>query len=52
MREILRDFGACPQDALYRETLRRFGLTRLTAKARSHLDAAYALLQTPPAGRP
>ena len=50
MQEILRDFGACPRDALYRETLRRFGLTRLTAKARGYLDIACAQLQVPPAG--
>ena len=29
------------RDALYRETLKRFGLTVLTPKARSYLDAAF-----------
>ncbi|MBQ6008228.1 MAG: DNA helicase, partial [Kiritimatiellae bacterium] len=41
MREVESDFGACEQDALYRETLKRFGLSVLTPKARSYLDAAF-----------
>jgi len=41
MREVEADFGTCERDALYRETLKRFGLTVLTPKARAHLDAAY-----------
>ena len=41
MREVETDFGACEQDALYRETLKRFGLSVLTPKARSYLDAAF-----------
>ncbi|MBR0505485.1 MAG: hypothetical protein IJJ84_08755, partial [Kiritimatiellae bacterium] len=41
MREVESDFGACEQDALYRETLKRFGLTVLTPKARSYLDVAF-----------
>ena len=44
MRETLADFGACPVDDLYRETLRIFGLATLTAKARRLLDTAHALL--------
>ena len=42
MRDVEADFGACERDALYRETLKRFGLTVLTPKARTHLDAAFA----------
>ena len=41
MREVEADFGACARDALYRETLKRFGLAVLTPKARAHLDAAF-----------
>ena len=41
MREVETDFGVCERDALYRETLKRFGLTVLTPKARSYLDAAF-----------
>jgi very-short-patch-repair endonuclease len=41
MREVETDFGVCERDALYRETLKRFGLTVLTPKARTHLDAAF-----------
>ena len=44
MREILADFGDCPQDDLYRETLRIFGLSTLTAKARRLLDVPFGLL--------
>ena len=41
MREVEADFGTCERDALYRETLQRFGRTVLTPKARTYLDAAY-----------
>ena len=41
MRDVEADFGACERDALYRETLKRFGLTVLTPKARMFLDAAF-----------
>jgi len=41
MRGVEKDFGACERDALYRETLKRFGLSVLTPKARTYLDAAY-----------
>ena len=41
MRDVETDFGACERDALYRETLKRFGLTVLTPKARTYLDAAF-----------
>ena len=45
MCEILTDLGGCHQDELYRETIRQFGLSTLTAKARKFLDVAFALLQ-------
>ena len=45
MRDLSGAFGACTQDALYRETARCFGLSALTAKTRRLFDAAYAELQ-------
>ena len=45
MCEILTDLGGCHQDELYRETIKQFGLSTLTAKARKFLDVAFALLQ-------
>ena len=44
MREILADLGSCPQDALYRETMKTFGLASVTPRAREFLDVAYGLL--------
>ena len=42
----LEDFGGgCPQEALYRETIKLFGLSSLTAKARKFLDVAFSELQ-------
>ena len=46
MCEILGDLGGCHQDELYRETLKQFGLSALTTKARKFLDVALALLQS------
>ena len=40
MKEVKKDFGNCEGEALYHETLKRFGLTVLNAKARVALDAA------------
>ena len=42
IRDVEADFGACERDALYRETLKRFGLTVLTPKARTYLDVAFS----------
>ncbi len=44
MREIIRDLGACPQETLYRETLRFLGFTALTSRQRHYLDFAHQLL--------
>ena len=44
MRELLADLGSCPQDALYRETMKTFGLGTVTPKAREFLDVAYGML--------
>ena len=44
MRGIVDDLGgSCPQDALYRETVKVFGIASVTPKAREYLDMAYAL---------
>ncbi len=40
MAEVKKDFGECEKDALYRETLKRFGLSVLNDKARYFLDQA------------
>ena len=44
MRELIADLGSCPQDALYRETMKTFGLASVTPRAREFLDVAYGLL--------
>jgi hypothetical protein len=45
MYEVLVDFASCEHDVLFRETIRLFGLTTLTAKARQYLEYAVAVLQ-------
>jgi len=44
MREIVADCGACPDDSLFRETLKIFDLGSLTPKARQILSNAKALV--------
>ncbi len=44
MAALLTDFGACGQDSLFRETIRMFGLSSVTQKARRYLEAALALV--------
>ncbi|WP_294504668.1 DUF3320 domain-containing protein [uncultured Victivallis sp.] len=44
MHEILTDFGSCERDTLYRETLRLFGLSTVTNKARRFLEIAEKVL--------
>ena len=38
MLEVLMDFNSCQQDTLYRETVKLFGFSAVTAKARKYLD--------------
>ena len=38
MREIQTDLGSCPQNVLYRETMKTFGLGSVTPKARERLS--------------
>lgn len=45
MVDVLMDLQACDQDVLYRETLRLFGFSTLTKKARLYLDWGYASLE-------
>ena len=45
MREVQADFTAIGQDALFRETLRLFGLSALTQRARTFLARAFDSLQ-------
>lgn len=45
MCEVLTDLGGCHQEELYKETLKLFGLSALTSKARKLLDVAFVILQ-------
>lgn len=45
MSEILSGFHSCEKDVLYRETLKLFGLTSLTEKARKYLDCGMLLFE-------
>ena len=36
---VLRDYGSCPDDVLYREVARRLGYATLSPKARGQLEA-------------
>ncbi|MBO4512463.1 MAG: DUF3320 domain-containing protein, partial [Victivallales bacterium] len=45
MLDILINFGSCEPDALYRETLKVFGLGKVTQKARKYLDFGLQVLK-------
>lgn len=45
MYEVLVDFNTCEQDTLFRETVRLFGLSAVTAKARKYLEFAIQALK-------
>lgn len=45
MCEVLSELGGCHKDELYREAIKCFGLSTLTAKARKFMDVAFASLQ-------
>ncbi len=45
MFEVLVDFSSCEQDTLYRETVKLFGLSVVTAKARKYLDWGLKVLR-------
>ncbi len=45
MHEVLIDFNSCEQDTLYRETIKLFGFTAVTTKARKYLDMGILALK-------
>ena len=45
MQEILLDFNSCEKEILFRETVKLFGLSAVTAKARKFLEYGFAILQ-------
>ena len=45
MYEVLIDFNSCEKDTLFRETVKLFGLTAVTAKARKFLEYGFISLQ-------
>ena len=45
MYEVLIDFNSCEKDTLFRETVKLFGLSAVTAKARRFLEYGFAALQ-------
>ena len=45
MNEILLDFNSCEKDVLFRETVKLFGFSAVTTKARKFLEYGFALLQ-------
>ncbi len=45
MYEVLVDFHSCEPDTLYRETVKLFGFSAVTAKARKYLDAGFQALK-------
>ena len=44
MYEVLTDFNSCEKDILFRETVKLFGLSAVTAKARKFLEYGFAAL--------
>ena len=45
MYEVLVDFHSCETDTLYRETVKLFGFSGVTAKSRKYLDAGFQALK-------
>ena len=45
MYEILIDFNSCQQDILFRETVKLFGLSAVTQKARKYLEFGFLALK-------
>lgn len=45
MFEVLMDFNSCEQDTLYRETVKLFGFSAVTAKARKYLEFGMSALK-------
>ena len=45
MQEILLDLNSCEKEILFRETVKLFGLSAVTSKARKFLEYGFAVLQ-------
>lgn len=45
MKEVLIDFSSCEEDTLYRETVKLFGFSAVTSKARRYLEFGRKVLQ-------
>jgi hypothetical protein len=45
MYEVLIDFNSCEKETLFRETVKLFGLSAVTAKARKFLEYGFTVLQ-------
>ena len=45
MYEVLIDFNSCEKEILFRETVKLFGLSAVTAKARKFLEYGFSALQ-------
>ena len=45
MYEVLIDFNSCEKDTLFRETVKLFGLSAVTAKARKFLEYGFTALR-------
>ena len=45
MFEVLTDFNSCEKETLFRETLRLFGLSAVTDKARVFLEQGFSALK-------
>lgn len=45
MYEVLIDFNSCEKDTLFRETVKLFGLSAVTARARKYLEYGFAVLR-------
>ena len=45
MFEVLTDFNSCEKETLFRETLRLFGLSAVTDKARVFLEQGFTALK-------
>ena len=45
MYEVLVDFNSCKQETLFRETIKLFGLSAVTSKAKKYLEYGFTALQ-------
>ena len=45
MYEVLIDFNSCEKETLFRETMKMFGFSAVTQKAKKYLEFALAALK-------